>query len=84
MVQGGAAEIVKRAMIDVFNLLRPYKSNLLLQVHDELIIEFEKSEFETLLPQVVALMRGASEFPMDVEVVRWQGNWSKTKELASW
>jgi len=81
LVQGGAAEIVKQAMIDVFALLRDCRSNLLLQIHDELIVEFANDEYKDLAPQVVRLMKAASEFPMDVEVVRWQGNWSRTREL---
>ena len=47
-IQGSAADIIKIAMIKVYQKLRQQglKSRLILQVHDELIIETEKSEQE--------------------------------------
>ena len=43
-VQGTAADIIKVAMNDVYNKLKKYKSKLIMQVHDELIIEAPKDE----------------------------------------
>lgn len=47
-IQGGAADIIKLAMIRVFNRLREekLKSRLILQVHDELIIEAPLEEVD--------------------------------------
>lgn len=47
-IQGTAADIIKLAMIHVFDRLKEEKlsSRLILQVHDELIIETKKSELE--------------------------------------
>ena len=47
-IQGSAADIIKLAMVKVFNKLKEnnLKSRLILQVHDELIVEAEDSEIE--------------------------------------
>ena len=47
-VQGTAADIIKAAMVGVYNRLKnnKMKSRLILQVHDELIIEAHKEELE--------------------------------------
>ncbi len=47
-IQGSAADIIKMAMVKVYNELkiRNLKSRLILQIHDELIIETEKDEIE--------------------------------------
>lgn len=57
-IQGSAADIIKIAMVKVYNELenRNLKSRLILQVHDELIIEThkdEKDEVEKLLKEIM-------------------------------
>lgn len=49
-VQGTAADIIKKAMINVYKILKQgkMKSRLILQVHDELIIESHESELEAV------------------------------------
>ena len=50
-IQGSAADIIKKAMIDVqeeINLLK-LESKMLLQVHDELVFDMKKSEKEILM-----------------------------------
>lgn len=63
-IQGSAADIIKLAMIKVYEKLRFMKSRLILQVHDELIIEAFKDEIE----QVKALLREAMESAIDMKV----------------
>jgi DNA polymerase-1 len=43
-MQGGAAEIVKRAMIRVNKLIDPEECSLLLQVHDSMVFEIEEGK----------------------------------------
>ena len=49
-IQGSAADIVKKAMIDVQQEMdkRGMQSRMLLQVHDELVFDMHKSESEEL------------------------------------
>jgi len=63
-IQGSAADIIKKAMVDIARELQAQKlrSKLLLQVHDELILEVEESELlqvekivKTKMEQVVNL-----------------------------
>ncbi len=65
-IQGSAADIIKLAMIDVYRKLRSkkLKSRLILQVHDELIIEAPEEERE----MACALLKDCMENIMNLEV----------------
>jgi DNA polymerase-1 len=52
LIQGGCADIIRMAMPQIHTLLKPYKSNMLLQVHDELLFEIHKSELDLVDPIV--------------------------------
>jgi DNA polymerase-1 len=57
-IQGTAADIMKKAMIDVYRKMKEggYRSRILLQVHDELVVEAvnsEKEELEKLLKETM-------------------------------
>lgn len=45
-LQGTASDIIKLAMIKVYNALKPFKSQLILQIHDELIVDTYPGEEE--------------------------------------
>ena len=62
-IQGTAADIIKIAMIKVYNRLiaENLKSKLILQVHDELIIEAEDSEAEYIKKLLKEEMENACE-----------------------
>ena len=50
-IQGSAADIIKIAMVNVFTRLKDenLKSRLILQVHDELIVEAVEEELDKVL-----------------------------------
>jgi DNA polymerase-1 len=58
-LQGAAADLIKRAMIRVADLLKGYRARMILQVHDELVFEVPVEEQNTLLPQLVNVMETA-------------------------
>ncbi|WP_179351239.1 DNA polymerase I [Winogradskyella vidalii] len=71
-IQGSAADIIKIAMINIYNKLEAgnYKSKMLLQVHDELVFDIYKPELEELTTLIKTEMEGAFKLdvPLDVEV----------------
>ncbi|MEC8652058.1 MAG: DNA polymerase I, partial [Planctomycetota bacterium] len=77
-IQGAAADIVKRAMLAVHDALsrRGLQAKLLLQVHDELVLDVpddERTEVERLLRDA---MVGAAELKVPLEVTMGSGaNW---------
>ena len=70
-MQGTAADIIKRAMIDIDAWLAGQggRARMILQVHDELVFESEAGFVDTLLAEVVPRMTGAAalEVPLLVE-----------------
>ena len=73
-IQGSAADIIKRAMLDVQAGLEEHglASRLLLQVHDELILEVPAAELEKATALLKERMGRAAELsvPLDVHVGR--------------
>lgn len=63
-IQGTAADIMKLAMLGVAQALEPYRADLLLQVHDELVIQVAPEE----LAEVAQIVREEMEnaFPLSV------------------
>ena len=64
-IQGTAAEMIKIAMIRVHRLLEQTCSRLILQIHDELLIDLHKEEQELVSP-IVETMRTALVLPHGV------------------
>jgi DNA polymerase I len=69
-IQGSAADIIKKAMIDMAETLKDQglKTRLLLQVHDELIFEAPEEELETLKKLVPLVMEQALELKVPLKV----------------
>jgi DNA polymerase I len=69
-IQGSAADIIKKAMIDMAKRLKSegIKARLLLQVHDELIFEAPQEEIEILKKIVPDVMEHAIELKVPLKV----------------
>jgi DNA polymerase-1 len=69
-IQGTAADVIKIAMIRVHDrLLREgFSSRLILQVHDELLIETAESEKEQVIALLEEEMRGAADLSVELAV----------------
>ncbi len=81
-IQGSAADIIKIAMVSVYNELkrRKMKSRLILQVHDELIIEAYKDEIDEVQDILKNLMENAVELKVPLKVdMKTGGSWYETK-----
>lgn len=81
-IQGTAADIMKKAMIDVERALEQAgcESRILLQVHDELVLEVTEDERERVAELVRATMQAAAslEIPLLADV-NFGKNWAETK-----
>ena len=78
-MQGTAADIIKKAMIGVDQWLTESKvdARVIMQVHDELVLEVAESDVKKVSTEVSEIMRNAAELvvPLEVEVgtgVNWQ------------
>ena len=69
-IQGTAADLVKRAMLRVDRALsaRGLQAKMLLQVHDELVLEAPPSELEAVGPLLTEEMKGAADLAVPLEV----------------
>ena len=79
-IQGTAADIIKIAMINIHRRLREegLKTRMLLQVHDEIILEVAAGEREAAERVLVEEMSGAASLrvPLDVQV-GWGKSWQE-------
>ena len=77
-IQGTAADIIKIAMIRVHDRLikEGYKSRLILQVHDELLIETKESEKDAVIALLEEEMHQVASLSVPLEVgTAWGANW---------
>lgn len=81
-IQGSAADIIKIAMVNVYNKLneKKLKSELILQVHDELILNVKKEEFEEVKNLVEHEMENAIKLKVALDVdVNFGNTWYEAK-----
>lgn len=83
-IQGTDADLMKRAMIEahrILPLLSP-RARLLLQVHDELVLEVPDEEVETLARTLKELMESVEKFGVPLLVEAKAGkNWAEMERL---
>lgn len=75
-LQGSAADIIKRAMVTIFNEMerRQMRSRMILQVHDELVFNVVPEELDALKELVATHMEGAYTGKVALEVSMDTGN----------
>jgi DNA polymerase-1 len=81
-IQGTAADMIKQAMLDVDRGLREgaFEARMLVQVHDELLLEVPEDEVEPVRDMVVRRMEGAMELDVPLEVETGVGrSWYEAK-----
>ena len=81
-VQGSSADILKKAMIDIYNEFNRLnlKSKMILQVHDELIFNVKNDELEKIKEIVINFMENAYKLNVPLEVdVEIGKNWYDAK-----
>jgi len=79
-MQGSAADIIKRAMIGIDDLLRRQfpDTRMIMQVHDELVFEVPEPQVEALRPEILRLMAGAARLSVPLSVETGVGrNWDE-------
>jgi DNA polymerase-1 len=79
-IQGTAADLIKLAMIRLDRELRDRQTGarMLLQVHDELVLEVARDELDTIAPLVRACMESAMDFDVPLVVDLHTGaNWAE-------
>lgn len=75
LISGGCADIVKKAMLEIAEFLRPYKSRMILQIHDEILFEIADDEAHLVEPLRIMMERAYPHrhIPMTCGV-----DWSRT------
>ncbi|MEM6561466.1 MAG: DNA polymerase I, partial [Planctomycetota bacterium] len=82
VIQGSAADLIKIAMVDLQATMAKAKSpsKLLLQVHDELVLECPKDKVEPEADLVRTAMENAMELRVPLKVdTNWGPNWQEAK-----
>lgn len=74
-IQGTAADIIKIAMIKIYNRIKKenLKSKMILQVHDELVFEVPDNELEIMKDIIKSEMEKAVELKVPLKVDLYQG-----------
>lgn len=70
LIQGGCADIIKKAMVDIHKFLTGKKTRMVLTIHDEIVFEFPRSE-KDVIEECAKLMQCAYKhtyLPLDVDI----------------
>jgi DNA polymerase-1 len=84
-IQGTAADIMKLAMLNIQPALQKagLQGKMILQVHDELVLECPRPELEQMAGLVQQVMENA--YPMSIPLsteARWGTNWDELKPIS--
>lgn len=81
-LQGTASDVIKLAMVKVYNRIETegLKSKLILQIHDELIVDCEPDELQTVINILTEEMENVVNLPVKLEVnVSYGSDWFEAK-----
>ena len=82
IVQGGSADIIKKAMIDVFSAFRNTPVQMTMQVHDELIFEVPQEGLTETAARIKGLMQNAVKLRVPLLAAAKAGkNWYELEKL---
>jgi DNA polymerase I len=73
-IQGTAADIIKKAMIEVDAYLEDKDTKMILQVHDELVFDVPKDELEMVTKDIINIMEHVVDWPIALKVSSTVGN----------
>jgi DNA polymerase-1 len=79
-MQGTAADIIKRAMIEVDRWIRQKRPDvtMIMQVHDELVFEVGEQSVDAVVPEIVSMMEQAADLSVPLVVDAGRGaNWDE-------
>lgn len=85
LIQGTAADCTKHAMVGLYDFLRPYKSHMILTVHDEIIFEIHKDE-RHILKDISKIMSDAyphKHLPLKVDIEYSNRSWGEKLEYTN-
>ncbi len=83
IVQGGSADIIKKAMIDVFTAYRNSPVEMIMQVHDELIFEVPQETLLQTAAHIKSLMQNAVTLRVPLLAAAKAGvNWYEMEKLS--
>ncbi len=82
IVQGGSADIIKKAMVDVFRSLQGTPVKMIMQVHDELIFEVPEKDLEQYAASIKTQMQNAVKLRVPLVASAKAGaNWYELKKI---
>jgi DNA polymerase-1 len=80
-IQGTAADVIKIAMLQLHEALANFQSRMVLQVHDELVLEVPQEELEEVRPLMENIMSHAYKLDVPLKVDASTGNnWLELKD----
>ena len=85
LVQGTSADILNERLIEVHKYLQDKKSNVLLQVHDEIICEIHDSEFPIISDHIAQLLEQNSlGIPLFIDKEVCFPSWANKVDFTKW
>lgn len=81
-IQGTSADIIKKAMVDMSKRMKELnlQSKMILQVHDELVFDVLKSEFDTVKNLIKDVMENTYKLKVPLKVdIEYGENWYQAK-----